>query len=120
MVQTAFLASSTNTGAMPPLMHFFTHSAPDPACLAPHIESEIHPSILVESAAPAAVAVSAKPANRSARTLFMRNLQGIGKPRSAFIMLYRPRFGKTFRVSGLRGIGRSEERRVGKERTSRW
>ena len=56
MVQTAFFASSTNTGAMPPSMHFFTQAEPEPACLAPHIESEIQPLIWVESAALAAIA----------------------------------------------------------------
>src|ERR1035438_1213710 len=71
MVQTSFLASSTNTGAMPPSMHFFTQAAPEPACLAPHIESEIHPSILVESAALAAIAVKAKPATSRAITRFI-------------------------------------------------
>jgi len=46
-----FLASSTNTGAIPPSIHFLTQAAPLPACLAPHIESEIQPVILVESPA---------------------------------------------------------------------
>ena len=38
------LGSSTKTGFMPPAMHFFTHAAPVPVCLAPHMESEIQPS----------------------------------------------------------------------------
>ena len=47
---------------LPPSMHFLTQSAPVPACLAPHIESEIQPLILVESAALAASAVRANAA----------------------------------------------------------
>jgi hypothetical protein len=40
-------------------MHFFTHSEPEPACLAPHIESEIQPLIVFESAPFAATAANA-------------------------------------------------------------
>src|ERR1039458_752891 len=110
MVQTAFLASSTNTGAIPPSTHFFTQAAPEPACLAPHIESDIQPLILDESAALAESAVRAETTNRNARTRFTRNLQGIGKSRTGTIMLPHAPFRQHLPFSGLR----SEERRVGK------
>src|ERR1039458_4344762 len=63
---------------MPPLMHFFTQAAPDPACLAPHIESEIQPLILFDSIALAARAVKQKAATSRKKTRFIENLQGNG------------------------------------------
>jgi hypothetical protein len=75
-------------------MHFFTQAAPEPACLAPHIESDIQPSILVESVARAAIAVSAETASKTAKTRFTRNLQGIGKYLSTSIMRHRFHFCK--------------------------
>src|SRR5271157_365862 len=104
MVQTAFWASSTNTGAMPPSIHFFTQAGLSPRCLAPHIESDIQPFNLVASAARAAIAVRAKTANRRVRTLFTRNLQGIGKSLSTTIILHWPQFGKKFCGSGFHGV----------------
>src|SRR5580692_5781257 len=76
MVQTSFLASSTNTGASPPLMHFFTQAEPLPACLAPHIASEIQP-LMVESAARAESGAKARTAVKTAATRFTTNLQGL-------------------------------------------
>src|ERR1700690_1248547 len=74
MVQTAFLSSSTNTGAIPPSMHFFTQAAPEPACLAPHIESEIQPLIWEESAALATIAPAVRARTRIAKILLNWNL----------------------------------------------
>ncbi len=69
-----FLASSTKTGDIPPSTHFFTHSEPDPACFAPHIESEIQPLMVFESAAFATTALSARTAINIALR-FTRNLR---------------------------------------------
>src|ERR1700692_4285545 len=80
MVQTCFLPSSTNTGVMPPSMHFFTHAAPDPACLAPHIESEIQPLMLLESAALAATAANERATTSIAMLRFTCDLHGISDP----------------------------------------
>src|SRR5580658_6827491 len=75
MDHTAFLASSTNTGADPPSMHFLAQAAPVPACLAAHIESEIQPLIDDESAATAGIQARDKTrANRPANS-FTASLQ---------------------------------------------
>src|SRR6185437_3260695 len=72
MAQTCFF-ESTKTGFMPPSTHFFTHAAPEPACLAPHIESEIQP-VLEEFAAMAARTPREKTAASTAHVRFMKNL----------------------------------------------
>src|SRR5450631_4745241 len=58
---------------MPPSMHFLTQAAPDPACFAPHIESEIQPLILVESAARAAMTANEKTTTNRAMVRFINS-----------------------------------------------
>jgi hypothetical protein len=60
---------------MPPSTHFFTQAAPLPACLAPHIESEIQPFIELESAALAETADNAPAANSKAKMRFIYDLR---------------------------------------------
>src|SRR5580658_4190103 len=92
MVQTDFLASSTNTGAMPPEMHFLTQAAPEPACLAPHMESEIQPLIWVESAALAATHAHAQTSARTATTRFIPASRRKLESSPPTIMLFRGGF----------------------------
>src|SRR5579863_2950040 len=59
---------------MPPSMHFLTQAAPLPACLTPHIESEIQPLAFVESAARAPAAARERTTTNNAKTRFTFNL----------------------------------------------
>src|SRR5450631_3677959 len=72
MDQTAFLSWSTKTGFSPPAMHFLAQAAPVPACLAPHMESEIQPLMDDESAAWAATAADETRRANKAMRCFMR------------------------------------------------
>src|SRR5580698_3844605 len=67
-----FLSGSTNTAFIPPSMHFFTQAAPLPACFAPHMESEIHPVLVVEPAACATRTAMANIATSRKMFLFMK------------------------------------------------
>src|ERR1035437_2334955 len=75
---------------MPPSMHFLTQAAPLPVCLAPHIESEIQPLILVESAARAATTANEKTTTSKAMVRFIVPSSGLGNSVPASIMLPNP------------------------------
>src|SRR5579863_7753939 len=69
MLQTCFWGS-TKTGFIPFLTQARTHSAPVPACLAPHMESEIQPSLVVAPAANTATLEKARNAVHRERVRF--------------------------------------------------
>src|SRR5271165_1548336 len=64
---------------MPPSTHFFTQAAPLPACLAPHMESEIQPLMVLESAALAATEEKETATTSRVRTRFIFETSGIGE-----------------------------------------
>src|SRR5580704_3106981 len=69
------LSGSTNTGFNPPSTHFLTQAAPVPACFAPHMESEIHPVLVIEPAACATATAMANIATNRKMLLFMETLR---------------------------------------------